>query len=659
MRAIPQSPLQEGGVASIFLSYARGDAAKAERIAQLLANQGHSVWWDRNLQAGSRFTAEIDQALRNADAVVVLWSTQSVSSAWVQDEAAVGRDSSHLVPVLLEQVAPPLGFRQFQSVDFSGWSGRGRPRELKQLFDGVSSLGETTQPSVRSAPAVASIVKGRKSLLLVGSLSLLLLALAAVYFLMRSPGSALTLAVVPATSGDPEASRNLAHQVALDLTRFRSTYLQSLSVDEAGRAADYRAEVGVTRDGPRETADLSLSMNGGAGTVWADSIEGQSGHLVDLRQQAAAKLSAVMRCALEAKGSPAKLSHEDLRLYLGGCTAISTDFWEANAAELVPVFKKLTKSNPDFAPAQAMLALADINAFPSTPPPQWKSLAADARAALAKAKSLDPNAEDVIATDAQFHPSDPGQWDHAFPIIERGLAIHPNSPLLLSLRSQWLMSVGRSREAAATARQALDFDPLSPQMRVKLVDALTYSDKVDSAREELAKAEAIWPNASILRDARYRIELRYGDPQQALQLRTAGAAGDLSGIQSDQSWRAFLAARTDPTPNKIEAALNSFRERYRKNPADIPGYIQALGTFGHVDEAFEVSRNPVTLDSMQAATDVLFRPHMRPIYSDPRFMDLAHRVGLLAYWRKSGMWPDLCSDPQLPYDCKTEAAKYR
>ena len=35
----------------------------------------------------------------------------------------------------------------------------------------------------------------------------------------------------------------------------------------------------------------------------------------------------------------------------------------------------------------------------------------------------------------------------------------------------------------------------------------------------------------------------------------------------------------------------------------------------------------------------------------------AQRVGLLQFWQSSGKWPDFCFDPDLPYDCKKEAAK--
>ena len=64
-----------------------------------------------------------------------------------------------------------------------------------------------------------------------------------------------------------------------------------------------------------------------------------------------------------------------------------------------------------------------------------------------------------------------------------------------------------------------------------------------------------------------------------------------------------------------------------------------------------------TIDSMLVSTDTLFRPQMRSIRADPRFIGLAASLGLLAYWQKSGVWPEFCSDPRLPYDCQKEAAR--
>jgi hypothetical protein len=48
---------------------------------------------------------------------------------------------------------------------------------------------------------------------------------------------------------------------------------------------------------------------------------------------------------------------------------------------------------------------------------------------------------------------------------------------------------------------------------------------------------------------------------------------------------------------------------------------------------------------------------MSSIRTDPRFIALTAKLGLLAFWRKSGQRPDFCAEPQLPYDCIVEAAK--
>jgi hypothetical protein len=33
-------------------------------------------------------------------------------------------------------------------------------------------------------------------------------------------------------------------------------------------------------------------------------------------------------------------------------------------------------------------------------------------------------------------------------------------------------------------------------------------------------------------------------------------------------------------------------------------------------------------------------------------MRFAANLGLLAYWRETGKWPEFCSEPGLPYDCR-------
>jgi TolB-like protein len=123
----------------VFVSYARDDEVSARTIIDLLQRSGYGVWWDDLIPSGERFGAEIAKALEGARAVVVLWSANANESHWVQDEAGWARDRHRLVSLSLDGSKPPLGFRQFQSIDISrGRLKAGSPaiqRALKAIAD--------------------------------------------------------------------------------------------------------------------------------------------------------------------------------------------------------------------------------------------------------------------------------------------------------------------------------------------------------------------------------------------------------------------------------------------------------------------------------------------------------------------------------------------
>jgi hypothetical protein len=101
----------------LFISYARVEHARVSRLADALKRGGFQVWWDAALEGGHHFAAEIDRELQAADAVIVVWTRDSVTSHWVLDEASVGRDRNCLIPVRFDETEAPLGFRQLQMID--------------------------------------------------------------------------------------------------------------------------------------------------------------------------------------------------------------------------------------------------------------------------------------------------------------------------------------------------------------------------------------------------------------------------------------------------------------------------------------------------------------------------------------------------------------
>jgi tetratricopeptide (TPR) repeat protein len=127
-------------MASVFLSYDHEDSARAAPLAAALETSGHSVWWDRQIHGGAEYNSAIEDAVERSDAVIVLWSQKSVHSAWVRDEAAEGRDAGKLVPVLIDAVKPPMGFRQYQTIDLAGWSGGKRIPRLADILQAIDKL---------------------------------------------------------------------------------------------------------------------------------------------------------------------------------------------------------------------------------------------------------------------------------------------------------------------------------------------------------------------------------------------------------------------------------------------------------------------------------------------------------------------------------------
>ena len=64
----------------------------------------------------------IEDAMRDARCVIVLWSKTSVDSDWVRNEAEEGKRKGTLVPALIDDVGMPLEFRRIQAANLVGWS---------------------------------------------------------------------------------------------------------------------------------------------------------------------------------------------------------------------------------------------------------------------------------------------------------------------------------------------------------------------------------------------------------------------------------------------------------------------------------------------------------------------------------------------------------
>jgi hypothetical protein len=107
----------------IFISYSRKDEERVRNIAEAVRLRTDCDLWRDNdeIRAGHEFNLEIGRAIRNAKAVIVFWSTCSVESQYVIDEAARASDAGKLVPVKIDHCEIPTGFGTLQTIDLTDY----------------------------------------------------------------------------------------------------------------------------------------------------------------------------------------------------------------------------------------------------------------------------------------------------------------------------------------------------------------------------------------------------------------------------------------------------------------------------------------------------------------------------------------------------------
>jgi hypothetical protein len=142
-------------VSDIFISYSSADRSRIRPLVDALSRRGWSVWWDRTIPPGKTWDRMIEDAIRDARCVIVLWSKTSVDSDWVRNEAEEGKRNGILVPALIDDVGMPLEFRRIQAANLVGWSDSTPNPEFDEFLRAISEILSRT-PAVAVAAAAPS-----------------------------------------------------------------------------------------------------------------------------------------------------------------------------------------------------------------------------------------------------------------------------------------------------------------------------------------------------------------------------------------------------------------------------------------------------------------------------------------------------------------------
>src|SRR3982751_1018656 len=392
-------------MAQVFLSYAREDRSCTAALTRVLEAAGHKVWWDRHIDSGEEFAAEIETELDRADVVVVAWSASSVKSRWVRDEAGVGGDTGRLVPVSIDGTLPPMGFRQFHTMDLTGWKGSKRDPRTGELLHSVErrlarddALAAETPPSRK--PRHITTGYGRIAAIAIGLIFVIAVAAAVLLIngrkTMSGPLPKPTIALLPFTTASSDSqlhdlaaqSRDaLAH--ALSQSGMPVRLLSSVPQDRAS-AGDFILSADLSRNADNVVASIHLDEAQHGVTVWSRQVDASKIDLPALPErvgaQVASKFSGPTLLMLDRRRpmDPALLSEllvdsdDELRDY--------------------QVAKRAAAKAPDVASAQIALAFGTGFVLGDLPREQRTQAVAEARQAAARGLSLAPQFGDTYAT---------------------------------------------------------------------------------------------------------------------------------------------------------------------------------------------------------------------------------------------------------------------
>lgn len=137
--------MARGSSKHVFISYQHRDKEIAAKYQQGLTSAGFNVWWDERLQTGQKWHQEIDNALLNAVAVIVLWSESANNSEWVRHEASIANIRNVLTHASIDGSSAPDLFNSIQCADLSHWKGSPDDPTFLRLVGGIRAVVRTNR----------------------------------------------------------------------------------------------------------------------------------------------------------------------------------------------------------------------------------------------------------------------------------------------------------------------------------------------------------------------------------------------------------------------------------------------------------------------------------------------------------------------------------
>ncbi|HXV01919.1 MAG TPA: TIR domain-containing protein, partial [Caulobacteraceae bacterium] len=473
-------------MSDVFISYARSTAARAQQVAEALRSMGYGVWWDGDLPAHRAYAEVIEERLKAAKAVVVIWSAEAAKSEWVQSEADRARADRKLVQLTVDRAALPMPFDRIQCADLADWSGDMEAPGWRKVISSITEL--VGEPKPVPPAGVPPQLPGKPS-----------------------------IALLPFTnlSGDPEQdyfADGMVEEIARALSRFKSIFViggsSSLSFkgkgttpQEAARllGVRYVLEGSVRKAGARVRIAVKLIDGANGAQIWADRFEDTLDDVFALQDKVALSVAGVIEPAVreaEIRRASARPT-ENMGSYDLCLRAVSLLRTVAKA-DVLAALDLLTRAialDPDygFAMAVAMLCHGTIyvNGWSDNP----ERHLSEARKLSQRAIKVGGDDPDVLLNLATATLRIRGDLETAASLADRAMALNPGSAPVWLVNGIVRLFAGEPKTADEYFQTSLRMDPLSPDQPL----TLGWLGLTRFAREQYREAVPLLKQAAQLR----------------------------------------------------------------------------------------------------------------------------------------------------------------
>ena len=631
----------------VFISYARATEATAERVAAALRALGYDVWRDDQLAPHRTYADEIEQRLRSARAVVVLWSADAVKSHWVRAEADLARNAGKLVQATLEGATPPLPFNQIQSADLSGWLGEVDAPAWRKIVDSVTALA--------GAVSGAGTAPGRLS--------------------QTRP----TLAVLPFDnlSGDPEMtyfSDGVSEEILQTVSRTsdltviaRSSSFQFRGATKSTRQiasalnATHLLDGSVRRSGQRVRITAQLVDCATETTLWTDRLDRELSDVFALQDEIAAAVAEALKVAFAPSASVERIDPTAYDLYLRART-LSVD---QDATAAIELLEQAVAHAPKFAAAWAALCVARATQARWGPRPKpYAQLKAGVEAAARIALELNPRSGLPYAALSRLEAM--GEYARREALLRQAQALSPDEPDTLTAMGAFCNHVGFVQEALGYVQRAWELDPLYPEAANVYGAVMAASGRYEEGLALYEGFRARWPEHEVFIVGPLNYAALRGDwPLYDKLVEVAHATGS-----EDPSLRSTLrigdALRHGDETVKARL-LDRMRDQLEQDGAAPLHALVTASALGLTEECFaliEASSYAFIFEESGAAPAGVYNPGIifDPTYNaammaDVRFVGLCAKLGLCRYWANADRWPDCAQALSQHYDFRAEARR--